>query len=188
MNQPGLDTARFLRCFQDAGARVVLIGGMAAVALGVPYLTQDIDFCYDPDPENRPRLIVALAPLQPRLRVEGIPDGVARALPWRWDERTLRDAPNLTLQTDAGPIDLLSQVVGLGDYAAVLREAVIIREAGVEIAVLDLPGLLKAKRAAGRAKDMVTLPLLESTLLLRAQQQNDQSDETDAATEKEAGP
>jgi predicted nucleotidyltransferase len=177
VNQPGLDTARFLRRFRDAGARVVLIGGMAAVALGVPYLTQDIDFCYDPAPENRPRLVEALAPLQPRLRVEGMPDDAARALPWRWDERTLRDAPNLTLQTDAGPIDLLSQVTGLGGYAEVLQEAVTLQIEGQEIAVLDLPGLLRAKRAAGRAKDAAVLPLLESTLLLREQAHGSSSEE-----------
>ena len=72
-------------------------GGMAAVALGVPYLTQDIDFCYDTTLKNRSRPIEALAQLQPHLRVEGIPDDVARSLPWRWDERALRDSPNLTL-------------------------------------------------------------------------------------------
>lgn len=102
-----------------------------------------------------------------QLRVEGLPDAAARALPWRWDERALRDGPNLTLQTDAGPIDLLSQVTGLGDYAEVLRESVIVREAGLEIAVLDLPGLVTARRAAGRAKDTAMLPLLESMILLR---------------------
>jgi hypothetical protein len=184
MTDPQLDTAAFLRRFNETSTRVVLIGGMAAVTLGVPYLTQDVDFCYDPAPENRTRLVEALRPLQPRLRVEGMPDEASQLLPWRWDERTLRDAPNLTLQTDAGPIDLLSQVSGLGGYAEVLRKAVIIREAGVEIAVLDLPGLLQAKRAAGRSKDMAVLPLIESTLLQRAQHQEEGSD-TGPATEKE---
>ena len=93
-------------------------------------------------------------------------DEIASALPWRLDERTLRDAPNLTLQTDAGPIDLLSRVAGLGGYQEVLSEAVTLRIDGLEIAVLALAGLMKAKRAAGRAKDLAVLPLLESTLLL----------------------
>ncbi len=61
MNEPRLDTTRLLRCFQEARVRVVLIGGMAAVALGIPYMTQDIDVCYDSAPENRLRLIEALA-------------------------------------------------------------------------------------------------------------------------------
>jgi hypothetical protein len=184
MNEPQLDTAAFLRRFSETGTRVVLIGGMAAVTLGVPYLTQDIDFCYDPAPENGARLVEALAPLHPRLRVEGLPDEDARLLPWRWDGRTLRGAPNLTLQTDAGPIDLLSQVAGLGGYAEVLRNAVIIREAGVEMAVLDLPGLLQAKRATGRTKDMAVLPLIEATLLERAQHQEEQGSDDNSASGK----
>jgi len=171
MTQPALEAGRFLRRFQETGTRVVLIGGLAAVARGISYLTQDIDFCYDTDPENRVRLIAALAPLLPRLRVEELLDDVARALPWHWDERTLRDNPNLTLQTDAGPLDLLSRVAGLGGYAEVRREAVILHVDGLEVAVLDLQGLIKAKRGAGRAKDLAILPLLESALLLREQRQ-----------------
>lgn len=89
MNDAELDVARFLRRFDGTGTRVVLIGGMAAVTLGVPYLTRDIDFCYDSALDNCTLLLEALAPLHPRLRVEGVPDEVARTLPWRWDERTL---------------------------------------------------------------------------------------------------
>ena len=108
MTEPSLEAGRFLRRFEETGTRVVLVGGLAAVALSISYLTQDINFCYDTDPGTRVRLIAAVAPLLPRLRVQGLSDDVARALPWRWDERTLRDNPNLTLQTDAGPADLLS--------------------------------------------------------------------------------
>ncbi len=107
----------------------------------------------------------------------------ARALPWRWDERTLRDTPNLTLQTDAGPLDLLSQVAGLGGYSEVLQAAVTIQVAGLQIEVLDLPGLMQAKRAAGRAKDVAILPLLESTLLLRAREGGTLSQEPPESTD-----
>ncbi len=189
MNTPKLDTFQFLRRFRETGARVVLIGGMAAVAMGVPFVTQDVDFCYDSDSENRARLVDALAPLAPRLRVEGMPDEVAHTLPWRWDERTLRDSPNLTLQTDAGPIDLLSQVDGLGGYPEVLREAATVRFDELDVAVLDLAGLMKAKRAAGRAKDLAMLPLLEATLLLREQGRSRQAEEPPNGTgAKDMGP
>ncbi len=177
MNEPYLDTAGFLRRFSETDTRVVLIGGMAAIAQGVPYVTQDIDFCYDDSAENRARLIEALQSLQPRLRVEGMTDDLARELGWRLDARALRGAPNLTLQTDAGPIDLLSRVTGLGGYAEVLRETVLLRIDGQEIPVLTLAGLMKAKRAAGRAKDMAVLPLLESTLLMRDQVREKQGDD-----------
>lgn len=174
MSEPQLDAAGILHRFRERNVRVVLIGGMAAVALGVPYLTQDIDVCYEASAENYARLVEALAPLHPRLRVEGLPDDVARALPWRWDTYALQDAPNLTLQTDAGPIDLWSRVAGLGGYCDLLPEAVILQIDGQDFPVLDLPGLMKAKRAAGRAKDAAVLPLLESTLLMREQRRQEQ--------------
>ncbi len=88
---------------------------------------------------------------------------------------------------DAGPIDLLSQVAGLGGYPEVLEEAVILQVDGLDVAVLDLPGLIKAKQAAGRAKDLAVLPLLESTLLLREQGQEWPS-EPPPATAREIGP
>ena len=62
-------------------------------------------------------------------------------------------------------------MTGLGGYAEVRREAVLLRVDGPEVAVLDLRGLIKAKRGAGRAKDLAILPLLESALLLREQRQ-----------------
>jgi hypothetical protein len=47
----------------DERVDIVLIGGFAAVALGVPYVTQDIDLCFNPEPANVARLARALEPL-----------------------------------------------------------------------------------------------------------------------------
>ncbi len=95
----------------------VLIGGLAAVLLGVPIVTNDMDFCYSPDPANLSRLVQALAPFYPRLHVAGLTDEEARALPFSWDERALRDSPMMTLQTDVGPLDLMDAMPGVGAYA-----------------------------------------------------------------------
>ena len=62
---------------------VVIIGGFAAVALGVPYVTQDIDLCYNPESANILRLERALAPFHPRLRVQGLTDEEASLLPFQ---------------------------------------------------------------------------------------------------------
>ena len=83
MSEAHLDTAQFLRRFGETCTRVVLIGGMAAITMGIAYVTQDTDFCYDASPAKRVRLLEALAPLQPHLRVEGLSDADARALPCR---------------------------------------------------------------------------------------------------------
>ncbi len=164
--QPFVPHSIFER-FYNERVEAVLIGGLAAVLLGVPIITNDIDFCYNPSPDNTARLVRALAPLHPFLRVARLSDEEARALPFVWDERTVRDSPNLTLQTDAGPVDLLTSVPGVGDYAAVRSAAVTLDWRGIQAMVLDLPALVAGKRATGRAKDLLALPQIEATLRLR---------------------
>ena len=162
------------RLFAQEGVEAVLIGGLAAVLLGVPIVTGDMDFCYDPAPPNLTRLVRALAPLHPWLRVARLADRVARladeearALPFHWDERTLRDSPILTLQTDAGPLDLMDTVPGVGTYADVRAMAVGVDVSGVRVMTLDLPALIASKRAVGRTKDLLALPQIEAALRLR---------------------
>lgn len=148
---------------------VVLIGGFAAVALGVPYITQDVDICYNPQPANLTRLVAALQPLHPRMRVSGMTDEEAQLLPFQFDEQTLRQSPILTLRTDAGDLDLMSTVPGIGSFEQVRAAAVEIEVFGFRIPVLDLPGLIQSKRAAGRTKDLLALPQIEAALRLRDQ-------------------
>jgi hypothetical protein len=167
MSEHIADSQSVLRLLQQAEVEAVLIGGLAAVALGVPYVTNDIDLCYNPDPANLARLVRALSPLHPRLRVARLGDEEARMLPFHWDERTLRDSPNLTLQTDAGPLDLLSTVPGLGEYVQVRAAAILVDLFGVPTYTLDLPALIASKRATGRPKDLMALPQIEATLRLR---------------------
>jgi hypothetical protein len=162
---------RILSALADEEALVVLIGGLAAVLQGVPYVTNDIDFVYALSVENRARLVRAFTPLHPRLRVAGMTDEDACRLPWRWDLRTLQDSPNMTLETDAGSIDLLASVPGIGDYDRVQRLAVLLPAFGLRVPTLDLPGLIASKRALGRPKDLLALPQIEATLRLRELEQ-----------------
>jgi hypothetical protein len=165
-----LSVPPLLQRLTDEQVEVVLIGGFAAVALGVPYVTQDIDLCYNPDPANIARLSRALTPLHPRLRVQGLTDEEAQALPFVLDERTLQQAAILTLRTDAGDLDLMSNVPGVGDFAQVYSASVTLTVFGYQLMVLDLPALIASKRAAGRPKDLAILPQIEATLRLRDKQ------------------
>jgi hypothetical protein len=163
-----MDPERVVRQLGQEEVDVVLIGGLAAVAQGVSnVITNDMDFCYDPTPANVARLVRALAPLHPRLRVARLTNEEAGALPFRWDERTLRDSSILTLQTNAGPLDLMSAVPGVGSYAEVRAASIALDLYGVRILILDLPALIATKRAAGRAKDLLALPQIEAALRLR---------------------
>ncbi len=145
----------------------VLVGGMAAVVQGVVHLTNDVDVCYASDRANLTRLIQALAPLHPRLRVEGLTDEQARALPFQWDVRTILATELLTLETDAGPLDLIRVIPGVGGYADVRAASVPVDFFDLRVITLDLPALIESKRVVRRPKDLAALPHIEAVLRTR---------------------
>ncbi|MGC9948021.1 MAG: hypothetical protein ABSF64_16775 [Bryobacteraceae bacterium] len=142
----------------DADVEFVVIGGWSAIINGSRFMTDDLDICYSRRPDNLRRLAQALAPYHPRLR--GLPEG----LPFIWDESTLRNGTVFTLATDLGDIDLLGEVSGLGAFDEVRAGSYIAEAFGRTVRTLDLSSLIKAKRAAGRNKDLTVLPELESLL------------------------
>lgn len=143
--------------------KFVVVGGVAAVAHGSSRVTNDLDICYDAlDKDN----LVALGKLLASW--DAYPRGVETGLPFIMDDRTLRGAPILTLTTAEGDIDVLDQIAGVGPYAAVRQHSEKITALGVSFRVLDLPSLVKAKRAAGRPRDFDHLPELEALLALRS--------------------
>ena len=146
----------------DAGVDFAIIGGWAAILHGGANVTNDLDVCYSRQPENLMRLAGALAPFHPRLR------DLPGDLPFVWDAATLHNGTNFKLWTDFGGIDLLAEVSGLGGFEEVKASSVLVRVFDRDVWTLDLPSLIKAKRAAGREKDLRALPELEG--LLEAQE------------------
>jgi hypothetical protein len=141
--------------------RFVVIGGVAAAVHGSSRVTNDLDICYDAgDRSNVDTLAKLLA------KWDAYPRGVEKNLPFIMDERTLRGAPVMTLATIEGDIDVMDRVAGVGDYGAVRKHSERISALGVSFRVLDLPSLIKAKRAAGRPRDFEHLPELEALLEL----------------------
>jgi hypothetical protein len=140
----------------DHQVRFSVIGGVALIARGVQRSTEDLDISYARDRENLSRLVDALAPLNPRLR--GVPEG----LPFALDLATLRAGLNFTLDTDLGPLDLLGEVPGLGSFDHVDAASSELEIAGLPLLVLTVEGLERAKRAAGRPKDLVDLGYLRA--------------------------
>jgi hypothetical protein len=145
----------------DAGVETIVIGGLAAQAHGAARLTQDVDLLYKRSPENIDRLAAALAPHDPYLR--GAPAG----LPFRFDPKTIRRGLNFTLATTLGDLDLLGEMTGGGTFEQVLPHAVKLRVFGRDVLVLGLDALIRAKRAAGRPKDLEAIAELEALLVER---------------------
>jgi hypothetical protein len=138
------------------GVEIVIAGGVAAVAHGSAHATFDIDFCYNRSPENLSRLVRALKPLCPTLR------GAPGDLPFVFDEKAISMGLNFTLDTDAGNIDLLGEISGIGGYREVFEHSIEVNLYGRSWRVLTLPALIRAKKAAGRRKDLDVLPELEA--------------------------
>ena len=151
-----IDFAAVLGAFEDAGVDSILVGGLAATVHGSARLTQDVDFVYSREADNIERLVQALRTHAPYLR--GAPEG----LPFEWSAETIAHGLNFTLTTAIGDIDLLGEIVGGGDYRALLPHTITVEIFGYRCRCLDLPSLIDAKRAAGRPKDLEALAELEA--------------------------
>ena len=134
----------------------IVVGGAAALAHGSARFTQDLDVVYSRAPENLERLVSALRDLRPYLR--GAPPG----LPFVWDRVTLARGLNFTLETSLGQIDLLGEIPGGGNYADLVNSCVELRLFAGTSKCLSLEQLIRAKRAAGRPKDLEALAELEA--------------------------
>ena len=144
-----------------AGVRFVVVGGVAATLHGSARLTNDLDLCYDPAPDNLEALVRLLRGWHAYLRE------VEPGLPFTLDVRALRTTPIMTLVTDLGNLGLLDRVLGLGGYAEVLAASERVQLERIEFRALTLPALIAAKKATGRPKDREQVIELEALLALR---------------------
>ena len=158
------DVEKLLKALHNEGVAFVIIGGAAAVLQGSAYVTADFDLCYSRTKENLEKLARALAPFHPLLR------GAPPDLPFCLDVNALRSGLNFTLTTDLGDLDILGELTGLGGYQEALAFSEDMEIFGIPCKVLTLEGLIRTKRAVGRAKDLRLLPELEALLEIRKSQ------------------
>jgi len=158
------DVEKLLEAIHKEEVRFVIIGGISAVLQGSAYVTADFDLCYSREKENLEKLAKALAHFNPSLR------GAPKNLPFRLDVDALRSGLNFTLTTDVGDLDVFGEVTGLGGYEEALAYSEEMEIFGIRCKVLTLEGLIKSKRAVGRAKDLRLVPELEALLEVRKSQ------------------
>ncbi len=163
-----INLQKALDALRDAGVEFVLIGEAAMVAHGSAQATQDLDICYERSRENIRRLVRTLEPYHPRLR------GAPADVPFRFDEETIERGLNFTLTSDIGDLDLLDEVTGLGPYGAVRASSETMSVYGRNCNILSLDGLIKAKRATGRPRNLAAIPELEALQELRRELQSKQ--------------
>ena len=69
---------------------------------------------------------------------------------------------NLYLRTDGGTLDVLSSVLGVGDFDRLKAQAVEAIVFGRKCAIISLEDLIAAKEAVGREKDLLAVKELRA--------------------------
>jgi hypothetical protein len=139
-----------LRVLVEHGVDFVVIGGIAGIARGSAYMTQDLDIAYARDWGNLTRLAAALTELGARLR--GAPTNV----PFLLDAETLRQGAHFTFLTASGPLDILDRPDGSPPYAELKRRAgPPVDVDGFPVCVASLDDLIAMKEATGRPRDVL---------------------------------
>lgn len=152
-----------LQRFADAGLEFVVVGGFAGVLHGSSYVTDDLDICAVLTSENVEKLRIALADLHPVHRI------THKKLSFLEHPPAGQQVANLYLETDAGVVDVLGTILGLGDFEALQRNAVEIPLFGRRCRVISLEDLIKAKETMGREKDLLTAKELRAIAAKRKQ-------------------
>ena len=140
-----------------SGVRGVLVGELAEVVRGAGLVTTNpgVELCYEPTPENRRRVARLLYWIGAR---------VGAAAPGFADAVTLTGVEVVLLETRLGRLVLRATVPGAQDYAEVERRANGVDLFGINLAVLDLKSLRRAREAAGTKRDVERLPLLDTMI------------------------
>lgn len=139
--------------------RYVVIGGFAAVLLGAPVTTVDLDITPDTEGDNLRELASALKELGAKLRVSGLEEAVA----FEFDEASLARFSTVTTRTLFGDFDMSFRPDAPGgaafDYASLVENAVVVDLEG-PVVVAGIDDIIASKVASNRSKDLQMLPLL----------------------------
>lgn len=154
-SQSEYQPAALVRALVDGGVDFVIVGGVAVVLQAMPRFTKDLDICYSTAEDNLDALGGVLVGLAARLR------GIADAVPFVPDSRTLRQTQILCLTTPVGDIDLLVDPDGAPGYETLRERASVMELSGRTVLVASIEDMLAMKRAAGRPQDLTDIESLE---------------------------
>lgn len=147
--------------FDRHGVEYLIVGGVGAQLHGATRPTSDFDSLPKTSGDNLNRLGIALRELGAYLRVEGLTDEEARALPLHLDGATLARMDISTWRTDAGDLDVLTAIPtrdgGRSRYEDLLVRASSVDFGGVPVRVAALEDIIASKEWADRPKDRAAL-------------------------------
>jgi len=138
------DELLFLRLLHEKRVDYLVVGLAAAALQGAPLVTQDVDLWFRD--LSDPHLVEAL---------QGV--GGAYVPPVGLNPPTLAGAA-------VRLFDVVVHLHGLRPFADERAEATIVDVEGIPVPVLPLARIIASKRALGREKDRVVLPVLDEAL------------------------
>jgi hypothetical protein len=149
--------AQVAQALEKYGLEAVLIGNAAAALQGAPVTTVDFDFFFRKTPANLRKLkriaadlgAIALHPYYPA-------SGLIRLM---------RDDDGLQL-------DFMDVIHGVTSFEGLRRRSLQVRLGEASLRVAPLIDIIKSKRAAGRARDLAVIEILEKTLEGSARQKS----------------
>lgn len=153
---------RLLQRLIEADVEFVIVGGFGGVLHGSSLVTRDLDVCALLTPTNVEKLRAAFRELNPRHRLS------SGRLSFLENPEPGTELKNLYLQTDLGPLDLMSSITGVGDYARVAASAIEVELFGHRVKVISIEDLIAAKEALGRDKDLLAAKELRAILERRS--------------------
>ncbi len=134
------------RALADVGLEAVLIGNAAAALQGAPVTTVDLDFLFRKSPRNMQKLKTLAARLGATILRPYYPASDLY--------RVVRDDDGLQL-------DFMTVIHGVRSFEGLRARASQVDIDGVVVLVAALEDIIKSKRAAGRARDLAVLDVLE---------------------------
>lgn len=161
MPAPGVDAAHIIRVLRDHRVDFVVVGGFAVELWDVAVEpTVDVDITPHRSEKNLQRLADALNALGAQIRYEeervAVPGGFTAA--------HIKDMMVLNLATVAGPLDITVIPAGTGGYDELITNASDLEYDGVLVPTASLQDVARSKEAAGRPKDLRTLPAIMAHL------------------------
>jgi hypothetical protein len=160
---PRLDVARILETLDRHDVTYLVVGGIAATIHGASRQTTDFDCMPARTAVNLQQLAAALTELGARLRVAGMTDEESTSLGVVIDDVMLGRAQQTTWRTDAGDLDVLTEIAhpdGRVSFDDLAGRSVSLRLDDIDIRLISLDDLVASKEAAGREKDREALPEL----------------------------
>lgn len=148
--------SQLLQRLCDAEIDFVIVGGFAALLHGSTLVTRDLDLCAVLSRVEVAKLRDALRDLNPRPRL------TSQKLSFLSNPDPDVDVRNLYLETELGTVDILSSILGVGDFDRVREGAIEIELFGRRCRVISLENLIHAKEALGREKDLLAVKELRA--------------------------